>query len=138
MNIYSDYESSSIFMMGSCYSIVSFLCSILSNCVFLSFFFWPLNVCSLNYSFWSLSLVSSNIPMFVTFIYYRHLQDAYRCVGTKLDSCSHGVHLLRDVILSGSRYICNENSGGKIMYSKYAHYFVLYLFHSKLRILILM
>ena len=73
--------------------------------------------------------------IFVTFIYDRYLQDAYRCIGTKLDRCSDGVHLLRDVILSGSRYICNENSGGKIMHSKYAHYFVLYLLHSKLRIL---
>ena len=40
-----------------------------------------------------------------------YLQDAYHCVGTKLDKCSDGVHLLRDVILLGSRYICNEHRG---------------------------
>lgn len=47
-----------------------------------------------------------------TLIFYRSLQDAYYCIGTKLDDCSADVHLIRDVVLSGSRYICNANSVG--------------------------
>ncbi|CAG2213372.1 unnamed protein product [Mytilus edulis] len=31
------------------------------------------------------------------------------CIGTKLDYCSKDIRLLRDVILSGSRYLCNTD-----------------------------
>lgn len=36
------------------------------------------------------------------------LQDVYYCIGNKLDNCAEDVRLLRDVILSATRYICNE------------------------------
>ena len=99
-------------------------------CLFVVFFVWPLNCLSfeLRSPLWYLETF---LMVVITCIYYRYLQDAYHCVGTKLDKCSDGVHLYRDVQLLGSRYICNEHRGGKI----YAHYFELYLLHSKLRIL---
>ncbi|CAG2213380.1 unnamed protein product [Mytilus edulis] len=37
------------------------------------------------------------------------LEHVYLCIGTKLDYCSKDIRLLRDVILSGSRYLCNTD-----------------------------
>ncbi|XP_071165100.1 uncharacterized protein [Mytilus edulis] len=37
------------------------------------------------------------------------LERVYLCIGTKLDYCSKDIRLLRDVILSGSRYLCNTD-----------------------------
>ncbi|XP_063429737.1 uncharacterized protein LOC134712276 [Mytilus trossulus] len=37
------------------------------------------------------------------------LERVYWCIGTKLDYCSKDIRLLRDVILSGSRYLCNTD-----------------------------
>ncbi|XP_052104699.1 uncharacterized protein LOC127737808 isoform X3 [Mytilus californianus] len=37
------------------------------------------------------------------------LERVYLCIGTKLDYCSKDIRLLRDVVLSGSRYLCNTD-----------------------------
>ncbi|XP_076096810.1 uncharacterized protein LOC143067431 isoform X1 [Mytilus galloprovincialis] len=37
------------------------------------------------------------------------LERVYLCIGIKLDYCSNDIRLLRDVILSGSRYLCNTD-----------------------------